>query len=121
MEKECVYQAIMDMIERMKQDIAKSQTILYPEQIKVAEIYYIVAKSLAKACENAFGKRMEHCRAPKNLGNVNVTLDSFILLKQLREDKLISEEYAEKIFNALLEMNPELREKVLKDKARGLL
>jgi len=121
MEKECIYQAIMDMIEKMKEDIAKTQSILYPEQIRVAEIYYVVAKSLAKACEKAFGKRVDHCKAPANLENVDVTLDSFILLKQLREDKLISEEYAEKIFNALLKMKPELREKVLKDKASGLL
>jgi hypothetical protein len=121
MKKECVYQAIMDMIEKMKKDIAKTQNILYPEQIKVAEIYYVLAKTLAKACRKAFGKKLDHCTAPNDLENVDVTLDSFILLKQLREDKLISEDYAEKIFNALLEMKPELREKVLKDRAKGLL
>jgi RNAse (barnase) inhibitor barstar len=120
MEKECAYQAIMSMIEEMKKDIAKTQKILYPEQIKVAEIYYVVAKTLAKACRKAFGKKLSHCTAPDNL-KANVTLDCFILLKQLREDKFISEEYAEKIFNALLEMKPELREKVLEDRAKGLL
>jgi hypothetical protein len=119
MEKECVYQAIMDMIEKMKKEIARRQNILYPEQIKVAEIYYVIAKTLAKACSKAFKGRCNSCKAPE--GKIDITLDCFILLKQLREDKLISEEYAEKIFNALLEMKPELREKILEDKAKGLL
>lgn len=117
---ECIYKAIMDMIEKMKEDIVKTQSLVYPEQIKVAEIYYVIAKVLAKACEKAHGKKPKHCIAP-NSKKVKVTIDAFIMLKQLREEKLISEEYGEKIFKALLKMNPKLRKKVLEDRAKGLL
>jgi transposase len=104
----------MDMIERMKQEIAKTQNIIYPEQIRVAKIYYLVANALAKACRKSCGKQ-KHCKAPSSLKRVKITLDAFILLKQLRDENLISEAYAKKIFNSLLKLKPELKERVSKD------
>lgn len=117
--KECVYKAIMEMIQRMKEDVVKRQSIAYPEQVEIAKIYYIVADTLAEACKLAHGKRPEHCKAKE--GKADVSYDTFILLKQLKEDGYISEEYANKLFVSLVKMKPELKETVEKDRERGLL
>ena len=120
-ENECVHKAIYDMIELMKHDIAKTQSVAHPEQISVAGIYYVTAENLAHACRNCYGKKQDACTAPDQLQKENVTMDTFILLKQLREDRLISEEYAEDLFQALLKMKPELKETVEADRAKGLI
>jgi len=118
---ECVHKAIYDMIEQMKQEIAKTQTIAHPEQIRVAQIYYVTADNLAHACKKCYGKKQDKCSAPDELQRENITMDTFILLKQLRDDKIISEEYAEDLFQTLLKMNPELKETVEADRAKGLI
>jgi len=119
---ECVHRAICEMIERMKEDISKTQSVAHPEQIVVAEIYYVAADNLAHACKKCYGQKQDGCAAPDILKKENVTMDTFILLKQLREDTLISEEYAEGLFQALLKMSsPELKETAEADRARGLI
>ena len=118
---ECVHKAIYDMIEQMKQEIAKTQTITHPEQIRVAQIYYVTADNLAHACKKCYEKKQDNCVAPDELQKENITMDTFILLKQLREDGLISEEYAEDLFQTLLKMKPELKETVEADRSRGLI
>ena len=119
---ECVHRAIREMIERMKGDIAKTQSVAHPEQIRVAGIYDVTADNLARACERCYGKKQEGCDAPTDMKKENVTMDTFILLKQLREDGLIGEEYAEDLFNSLLQMvSPDLKTTVEADRARGLI
>ncbi len=119
--EECVFKAIKDMIQRMKEDIAKTQNIAYPEQIVVASIYNITASSLAEACRKCFRIDLENCEEASEHREANVSMDTFILLKTLEEEKLISSEYKEKIFEMLLKMKPELREKVEKDREMGLI
>jgi hypothetical protein len=117
--QECVYKAIMEMIKKMKEDVAKKQSIAYIEQIEIAKIYYIVADTLAEACKLAHGKKLDHCEAKE--GKAEVSYDTFILLNQLKEDGLISENYANLIFDSLAKMKPELKETVEKDRGKGLL
>jgi len=120
-QNECVHKAIYEMIDRMKEEIAKTQSITHPEQIRVAEIYYIVADNLAHACRNCYGGKQNGCAAPDALKKENITMDTFILLKQLRDDGLISEEYAEDIFQTLLKMKPEMKEQVEKERSTGMI
>ena len=115
---ECVLRTVKELIERMKVEIAKTQNVGYPEQIRVAEIYHITARTLCEACKRKFGLR-EGCKPEE--GKKEVSLDTFILLRQLREDGLISESYYNSLFESLLEMKPELKEKVLEDHKRGLI
>jgi hypothetical protein len=39
----------------------------------------------------------------------------------MKEDGYISEEYAEKLFESLIKMKPEIEEKVREDRAKGLI
>lgn len=119
--EECVFKAVHELIERMKDDIIKKQEIAYPEQVVVAEIYNITASTLAEACRKAFEINLENCLEKDNHRKAEVTMDTFILLKTIADDNLITEEYKEKIFNSLLEIKPELKEKVEKDKELGIL
>lgn len=120
-QSECVHKAIHEMIEKMKEEIAKTQSVTHPEQIRVAEIYYVAADNMAHACRRCYGGKPGGCAAPDALRKENVTMDTFILLKQLREDGLISEEYAEDLFQTLLKMNPSIKETVEADRAKGLI
>ncbi|MEM7825779.1 MAG: hypothetical protein QW412_02895 [Candidatus Aenigmatarchaeota archaeon] len=119
--EECVFKAIHELIEKMKSDIIKQQEVAYPEQLVVAEIYNIAASTLAEACRKAFGIALEACIEKENHRKANVSIDTFILLKTIAEDKLITEDYKETLFNSLLEMKPELKEIVEKDKETGIL
>jgi hypothetical protein len=119
--EECVYKAVQEMIKRMKEEIAKTQNVQYSEQIVVAEIYNIVANNLAEACRVFNKGKKENCTAPDKLKKTEITLDTFILLKQLKEDKMISEEYSEQLFETLLKINPAIKEQVEKDRAVGLI
>jgi hypothetical protein len=88
----------------------------------VAEIYYVAADNLAHACKKFYGQKQDGCAAPDELKKENVTMDTFILLKQLREDELISEEYAQDLFQALLKMSsPELKQTAESDRSKGLI
>ena len=119
---ECVHKAIYEMIERMKEEISKTQSIAHPEQIVVAEIYYVAADNLTHACKKCYGGKQDGCGAPDQLKKENVTMDTFILLKQLREDELIGEGYAEDLFQSLLKMSsPELKQTAEADRANGLI
>lgn len=116
---ECIFQAVQEMVGKMKEEIAKTQNISYPEQIAVAEIYNVVARVLGEACHKQLGK-IEGCTAEPMRKGDEVTMDAFILLKQMREDNLISEEYYEKIFEGLIKIKPELEEQVRQDRSKGL-
>lgn len=118
---ECVFLAVQEMIKRMKEEIARVQNVEYPEQIVVAKIYELTANTLAKACRNHYKKKLENCSVENDIKNFDITMDTFILLKQLKDDNLISEEYADILFDSLLEMKPEIKEQVMRDKERGLL
>jgi len=119
---ECVHRAIYEMIQRMKEEIAKTQSVTHPEQIVVAEIYYVAADNLAHACKKCYGGKQDGCGASDVLKKENITMDTFILLKQLREDELINEEYAQDLFQALLKMSsPGLKQTAEADRARGLI
>ncbi|MGC8812301.1 MAG: hypothetical protein ACP5O8_01800 [Candidatus Aenigmatarchaeota archaeon] len=119
--EECVFKAIHTLIERMKDDILKKQNLAYPEQVVVAEIYNITASTLAEACRKSFGIELENCVEKENHRKASVTMDTFILLKTIVDDGLISEEYKNKLFDALIEIKPELKEQVEKDKELGIL
>jgi hypothetical protein len=118
--EDCALKAVQNMIARMKEEIAKSQNIPYPEQIVVAEIYNVVARILCEACkrENA---RKEDCKPEEMKKSDELTMDAFILLKQLKDDGLISEEYYEKLFEGLIKIKPELEAQVREDRAKGLI
>ena len=117
---ECVFQAVQKMIEEMKQQVIKAQNIQYPEQVRVADIYNVVANNLAVACRKKYGK-IDNCKAPEDVKNVEITMDTFILLSQLKQDGLISEEYYEDLFESLVKMKPELESRVRADKEKGLV
>jgi len=119
--EECVYKAVQDMVKRMKEEVARTQNVQYSEQIVVAEIYNVTANNLAEACRVFHKGKKENCSAPDKLKKAEITLDTFILLKQLREDKAISEEYAEQLFETLLKINPAIKEQVEKDRSIGLI
>ena len=119
--EECVFKAIKQMVERMKKEVAERQNIAYPEQIVVADIYNITASTLAEACRRIFKVRLEDCEESEAHRKSEVSLDTFILLKTLAEEGLISEDYKEKLFEMLLKMKPSLKKKVEADKKLGLL
>lgn len=109
--KDCAYKAIKDMIENMKNDIAQKANVS-KDQIVVANIYNIVADTLAETCKKAFGKRLEHCHCQNSGKNVSVSMDTFILLNTIFEDGMITEGYKAKIFEQLIKTNPSFRNKV---------
>jgi len=117
---ECIFKAVENMINGMKEEIVRTQNITYPEQIRVAEIYNVVASSLAEACRKNFKIQLENCAEKEKHRPAQISMDTFILLKTIVDDELITEEYKEQIFEMLLKMNPELKEKVEKDKALGI-
>jgi len=117
---ECAFRAVQEMIARMKEEIARTQNIQYPAQIAVAEIYNVVARILGEACKRQLGER-EGCVAEPMKKEDKLTMDTFILLKQLKEDNLLSEEYYEQLFEGLIKMKPELEEQVRQDRAKGLI
>jgi hypothetical protein len=119
--EECVYKSIQEMIERMKQEIARTQNVQYSEQIVVAEIYNIVANNLAEACRVLNKGKKENCSAPEKFKKSEITLDTFILLKQITEEKMISEEYSAQLFETLLKLNPAIKDQVERDRASGLV
>ena len=115
----CALKAVQDMINRMKEEIARIQNIPYPEQIVVAEIYNVVARVLCEACKRQVGAK--NCKPEEMKKSDELTMDAFILLKQLKDDGLISEEYYEQLFEGLVKIKPELEEKVREDKAKGII
>jgi len=118
--KECAYQAIKDLVESMKNDVAQKANI--PKgQIVIADIYNVVADTLAEACKKAFGKKFEHCQCQNPGKNISISMDTFILLKTILEDGKISEEYKARIFEQLIKMNPSLKSKVVQDFESGFL
>ncbi|MEM5834359.1 MAG: hypothetical protein QXQ69_00745 [Candidatus Aenigmatarchaeota archaeon] len=119
--EECVFKAVHELIEKMKNEILKQQQIAYPEQVVVAEIYNITASTLAEACRKAFNISLESCLEKENHRKPEVSMDTFILLKTIADDNLITREYKEKLFSQLVELKPELKEKVEKDKELGIL
>lgn len=119
--EECIFKAVHELIEKMKNEVVKQQQIAYPEQIVVAEIYNITASTLAEACRKAFNISLENCLEKNAHRKPEVSMDTFILLKTIADDNLITQDYKEKLFNALVELKPELKEKVEKDKELGIL
>lgn len=118
---ECVYAAVQSMINKMKEQLAERQSILHTEQIVVAKIYDIAATTLAEACRRNFGVRKAACEPSKQFKLKHLTLDTFILLNQLMEEKFVSEKYKQTVFNALIKVKPEIK-KLLKDNIRrGLI
>ncbi len=116
-----MFKAIKQMIENMKKEVAERQNIAYPEQIVVADIYNITASTLAEACRKIFKIKLEDCEESENHRKPEVSMDTFILLKTLTEEGLISEDYKEKLFGMLLKMKPDLKKKVEADRKLGLL
>lgn len=117
--KECVFKSMNKMIDEMKEHVARTQKIQYPEQLTVAQIYSVVGNCLAAACKESFGKCEEDC--PKNFNKDDISMDTFILLSRLKEDGFISVEYADALFESLLRIRPDLKFMVEKDKELGLL
>ena len=118
---ECIYQSVMNLINQMTLEVAQRQSIQHIEQIRVAEIYYLTASILAEACRKKFKIELKNCIESKEHKKTEVTMDTFILLNQLRQDDLITESYKEDLFRALVEMKPELKDKVEEDHAKGLI
>jgi hypothetical protein len=116
---DCALRAVREMISKMKEEIAKTQQIPYPEQIVVAEIYNVVSRILCEACKKQI--KPKDCKPEEMKKGDEVTMDAFILLKQLKDDKLISEEYYEKLFEGLIKIKPEIEKRVREDKAKGLI
>jgi len=116
---ECIFKAIEEMITGMKQEVVKRQNIPYNEQIVVAGIYNVNTNTLAEACRRKFKIRLKNCITQNKKSQL--TMDTFIFLNTLKEDGLISEEYKNELFDSLVEMKPELKEKVEKDRELGIL
>ncbi|HKZ45336.1 MAG TPA: hypothetical protein VJ343_01380 [archaeon] len=118
---ECIFRSVQGMIDKMKEDIVARQNIQYPEQVVVAGIYDLTASILSEACRRGFKIRLENCIESGNHKESKVALDTFILLKQLEEDNLVSSEYGSILFNSLIEMEPSIKDQVEKDRELGIL
>jgi hypothetical protein len=118
---ECVFRAIDEMVRKMKGDIAEKQHIQYPEQIVVAGIYDLTASTLAEACRRSSKTEIGCCLEKDKRLDVKASIDTFILLRQLKDEDLVSAECEEMLFKSLLEMNPSLKEQVEKDRELGIL
>lgn len=116
---ECIFKSIETMISKMRDEVASKQNIAHPEQIRVAEIYYVVANTLAEACRRMNKETPENCVAKENSFDVN--MDTFILLSRIKEDENLPEKYAEDLFEALIKMKPELEQKIREDRSKGLI
>ena len=119
--EECIYKAIESMIEKMKEEIKKTQNIEYEEQLVVAQIYYVTAAILAEACRRNFRVRHEECEPSSKFEKNKISLDVFIMLNQLQEDGLISEEYKNQLVDALVKIKPSLKSTVEEDRNKGLI
>ena len=117
----CVYKSVEKLVDQMKKEIIDRQNIQYPEQLTVAEIYNIVASTLAEACRRKNSLKLNDCVEADKHKAANVTMDTFILLKQMQEDGYITEEMQSELFAELVEMKPELKQKVEDDHAKGLI
>ena len=119
--EECIYQFVHKMIDNMKKDLAERQSIALSEQIIVARIYEITANILSEACRNNFKIDKKDCDPSALCDKEKLTLDTFILLNQLKEDGYITEEYKKILFDSLVKIKPEM-EKVVKDgESTGLI
>lgn len=118
---ECVFKAILEMIEKMKNEIVEKQNVAYSEQIVVAEIYNITASTLAEACRKSFQIQLDNCLEKEKHKDPQISMDTFILLKTITDDGLITEEYKQKLFDALSQLNPDLKQQVEKDRETGIL
>jgi hypothetical protein len=118
---ECIFQSIEKMIEKMKEEIARTQNIGYNDQLVVADIYYVTAYILSEACRLCFDVKREDCEPSTKFQKERLTMDTFIMLKQLKDDGFVAEEYGEELFNSLLKIKPEMKGLVEKDHAVGLV
>ena len=118
---ECAFRAVQELIERMKQEVVERQNVTYPEQIVVADIYTVTARTLAEACRATFGKKEGCDYTDEKKSKVEVSMDTFILLKQLKEDNLISEEYYNGLFEGLIKLNPEIEKQAREDRSKGII
>jgi len=119
--KECVYAAIQKLLNQMKEDIARVQNIAYADQIVVAKIYDVTANVLADACRRNLKLDAANCEPSKQAKPEQITMDTFILLNQLKEDRFITEEYKQILFDALLKINPAMKKLVDEDRDKGLI
>ena len=118
---ECIHKAMQSMIDKMKGDVAQKQDIAYNEQIVVAQIYDINAAILAEACRRNFKVKKGDCEPSQKFQRKHLTLDTFILLNQLKEDEFITEEHKQIIFDALVKIKPEIKKLIEEDRTRGLI
>jgi len=118
--KECVYEAVEKMIKKMKEKISV-ETGMKEDEIVIAKIYQINANILAEACRKSFKIKNNLCKSLVKERKKNLTLETFILLKELEEEKLISHEYKEKLFNALIKMKPSIKASVEESKKTGMV
>jgi hypothetical protein len=118
--EDCIYKAIEDMVNKMKEHIAKTQNIPYDDQIVVAKIYDLNTAVLSEACRRESGVAKDDCDPSRQFKLKNLSMDTFILLNQLKEDGFITEERKNTIFNALLKINPDMKEIIEKDRS-GLI
>ncbi len=118
---ECIHKAMQSMIDKMKGDVAERQAIAYNEQIVVAQIYDINAAILAESCRRNFKVKRGDCEPSKQFKLKHLTLDTFILLNQLKEDGYITEEHKQIIFDALIKIKPETKKLIEGDRAKGLI
>jgi len=118
---ECIFRSVNNMIESMKKEIMSSQNVPYHEQLVVAEIYYITVSTLSEACRKFFKVDLANCDENEKHRSPTVTVDTFILLKQLKDDGLVSEAYEKELFDVLIKMSPELEQQVMKDRGSGIL
>jgi hypothetical protein len=116
---ECIFKSVDEMINKMREEVAKKQSIMHPEQVRVAEIYYLTANTLSEACRRMGNKKLDECVTQEK--NFDVTMDTFILLSRMKEDVIISEKYFEELFESLVKMKPELEKKIREDKEKGLI
>ncbi len=107
--EECVYAAAQNMINKMKEEVVQRQSIVYEGQIVVAKIYDVIASILAEACRRNFAIDRANCEPSNQFHQESLTLDTFILLNQLKEDGFIGEEYKSVIFEALIKIDPEVQ------------
>jgi hypothetical protein len=111
--KECIYKAVEEVIKKMKEEVA-IQSSLNPEDIVVAEIYYIVSSTLADACRKNSDIKFENCIEFEKHKKPDISMDTFILLNSLSEDGFISKEYRDDLYNVLIKLKPEMK-KLIED------
>ena len=118
---ECAFRAVQELIEKMKGEVAERQNITYPEQIVVADIYNVAARTLGEACRAISGKKEGCDYTDEKKGKIEVSIDTFILLKQFKEDNYISEEYYNSLFEGLIKLKPEIEQQARDDRSKGLI